>query len=186
MIVIIGGIMLGNSFDSSNEVEFRLLNEPPSKEGTGSLIVYEALVTDTLIRESYEIYLGINWMLKNKSVVDTSGFLERYSDDEINRLDGSKIIHTQELSYKWDAARITPETYKPVIWMKLVNVQKHQISMNYLIFNNWTYKTIINHNASVYENYNWFWFGPGSNPSPLGADLAGALTLKLQFIGIIN
>ena len=184
MIVIIGGILVGNIFDSSNYVEFRFLSEPPSKEGSGSLIVYEALVIDMLVRESYEIYLGLNWMIKNDSVIDNSCFLERYSNDEINRLDGSKIIFTQELLYKWDATKITNETYVPAIWMKIVNVQKHTLSMNYLMFNNWTYNTVIDHDASIYDNLNWFWFGPGQlerNSPALGAEFAGALTLKFKF-----
>lgn len=181
-VVIIGGLVLGNVLvelpilNNSNN-NFLLLKNPPSTEGTGNLVVYDAIVRDMLSRRSYEVYIGLNWITKNENVTKYSCYLERYTDELLNYTTDSSISSTMKLSYKWDSDKYNNSFYSPVVWTKLTNVQTRKSSINYLIITNWTYNAIIDHDSEIYTDLNWFWF---ASPEALGEDFAGAITLKFE------
>jgi hypothetical protein len=121
VVVIIGGFVLGNVLlslpilNNSNN-DFLLLKNPPSREGTGKLVVYESKVRDMLSRRSYKVFIGLSWINKNENVSKYSCYLERYTEDLLNYSTGSIISSSMELEYRWDSNKYNNSYFSPVIW----------------------------------------------------------------------
>lgn len=182
LIVILGGLFIGNNINLGTHVNFTFLNTPISDEGSGNLVIHEILIRDYFVNmktTKYSFSIGLNWVPINESTIKHSCYFEQYSDEVIDYSSSDRISYNQNLRYKWDPAIITNTTHFPIVWIKAIDVQRGIFSLTYVDFMNWSYNEIIDHNSSIYDNYNWFWFG--GNPQSMGEDFAGGLTLKMIF-----
>ncbi|MBN1216625.1 MAG: hypothetical protein JXA99_14445 [Candidatus Lokiarchaeota archaeon] len=162
-----------------NNEKFIYLNNPPSTTGTGSILVYEVMVRDTLTSPSYNVYFGINWIDINENSIDYSCYFSKYTNIYLNHTRNSTITSTITSLYKWDSEIYDNTNYFLIIWIKLENTNTKKQSITYKNITNWNYNTIIEHNSTIYSNDDWFWFS-NTNSELIGNDFAGAISLKFE------